>query len=84
VERTVRRGREAQTEYERTVARAARLGLAQREIAAAAQIAHGTIRAILARVSDTMTQPASSAATGAHHEPEQHDGEPPVPDATPH
>jgi len=85
VERTARRSREAQAEYEQTVARAARLGLAHRDIAAAAQIAHGTIRAIITRVSDATTQPASNAAAEAHHEPEQHDdSNPPRPDAAQH
>ncbi|MGO9976072.1 MAG: hypothetical protein ACLP01_25370 [Solirubrobacteraceae bacterium] len=85
VERAARRSREATAEYERSVARAVRLGLGYREIAAAAQIAHGTIRAILARVSDTITQPAANASTDEHHEHHQRgDGEPPTPDATQH
>ncbi len=85
VERTARRSREAQAEYEQTVARAARLGLPHRDIAAAAQIAHGTIRAIITRVSDITTQPTSNAAAEAHHEPEQHDdSNPPRPDAAQH
>jgi len=49
VERAARRKREADDEYAHAIARAARLGLPHREIAAAAHVAHGTIRAIVAR-----------------------------------
>ena len=48
-ERAARRKRDAEADYEQAIARAARLGLAHRDIATAAQIAHGTIRSILAR-----------------------------------
>ncbi len=65
VERAARRSREATAEYERAIARAARLGLAHREIAAAAQIAHGTIRAILAR---TERSPSPNGATERPHD----------------
>lgn len=73
VERTARRSREAQAEYEQTVARAARLGLAHRDIAAAAQIAHGTIRAIITRVSDagasdSARQPSPNSDGTAQHD----------------
>jgi hypothetical protein len=49
VERSARRKREVDDEYEHAIVRAARIGLPHREIAAAAQVAHGTIRAIAAR-----------------------------------
>ncbi len=49
VERAARRKQEAESEYEQAVVRAARLGLAQRDVAVAAGVAHGTVRAILAR-----------------------------------
>ena len=49
VARTAKRKREADSEYEQAVSRAGRLGLSHREIAAAAQVSHGTVRAILAR-----------------------------------
>ena len=49
VARTAKRKREADSEYEQAVRRAGRLGLSHREIAAAAQVSHGTVRAILAR-----------------------------------
>ena len=49
--------RDADHEYEQAISRAGRLGLSHREIAAAAQVSHGTIRAILTRAS-TMTDNA--------------------------
>ena len=49
VERAARRKREAEHEYEAAIVRAGRLGLAHRDVAAAAQVAHGTVRAIIAR-----------------------------------
>lgn len=50
VERAARRKHEADSEYdEQAVVRAARLGLTHRDVAAAARVAHGTVRAILAR-----------------------------------
>lgn len=48
MERAARRKREAEGEYEQAVSRAGRLGLAHRDVAAAAGVAHGTVRAILA------------------------------------
>ncbi|MGO9976056.1 MAG: hypothetical protein ACLP01_25290 [Solirubrobacteraceae bacterium] len=65
VERTARRSREAAAEYEQAIARAARLGLSHRDIAAVAQIAHGTIRAILAR---TERHPSPDRATARPHD----------------
>lgn len=50
VERTGRQAREAQLDHHRSIARAMRLGLSTREIAAAANVTHGTIRAISNRV----------------------------------
>jgi hypothetical protein len=49
VERAARRKREADGEYVQAVLRAARLGLTHRDVAVAAGVAHGTVRAILAR-----------------------------------
>lgn len=46
VERTGRQAREAEAEHHRAIARAMRLGLSMREIAVAAGVTHGTIRAI--------------------------------------
>jgi hypothetical protein len=65
VERTARRSREATAEYEQAIARAARLGLAHRDLAAAAQIAHGTIRAILTR---TERNPSPNRETRRPHD----------------
>jgi DNA-binding NarL/FixJ family response regulator len=66
VERAARRRREIEREYEDAVARAARLGLAHRDIAAAAAVAHGTVRAILGR---TATPTASAPQVGAPDSP---------------
>ena len=52
VERAARRRRDAEHDLHQAVARTARLGLPQREIAAAARVAPGTIRAIVARTDD--------------------------------
>ena len=46
VERTARQAREAEAEHRRAIGRAIRLGLSMREIASAAGVTHGTIRAI--------------------------------------
>ena len=56
VERAAGRRRDAEREYEQAVVRACRVGLAHRDVAAAAQVAHGTVRAIVAR-----TNPVSAA-----------------------
>jgi DNA-directed RNA polymerase specialized sigma24 family protein len=54
VTRAAKRTREADREYEHAIARAGRLGLSHREIAAAAEVSHGTVRAILTRATATM------------------------------
>ena len=62
VTRAAKRKGEADSEYEQAIGRAGRLGLSHREIAAAAQVSHGTVRAILTRGS-TITdngQPAEA------------------------
>jgi hypothetical protein len=46
--RAAKRKREADREYEQAIARAGRLGLSHREIAAA-EVSHGTVHAILTR-----------------------------------
>ena len=51
VTRAAKRKCEADSEYEHAISRASRLGLSHREIAAAAQVSHGTVRAILIRAS---------------------------------
>jgi hypothetical protein len=61
VERTGRRAREARLEHHRAIARAMRLGLSTREIAAAAGVTHGTVRAISARLAGGDTAEALAA-----------------------
>jgi DNA-binding NarL/FixJ family response regulator len=51
VTRAAKRKRGADREYEQAISRAGRLGLSHREIAVAAQVSHGTVRAILTRAS---------------------------------
>ena len=64
VQRAARRRREAEHDLHQAIAHAAPLGLAQRDIATAAQIAHGTVRAILTRANgDTATAPTKPDAT---------------------
>jgi hypothetical protein len=65
VERTTRQLREAEAAHHAEVARASRLGLSTREIAQAAGITHGTIRAIANRVGTS-----ESAADEAGEPPE--------------
>jgi SpoU rRNA methylase family enzyme len=69
VERAARRKREADGEYEHAIARGARLGLPHRDIAAAAQVAHGTVRAIVARgdrgSADNASPPVAPDAHGS-------------------
>ena len=56
--------REAEHDLHQAIARAARLGLAHRDIATAAQVAHGTIRAILTRANgDTAPAPPEPEET---------------------
>lgn len=62
VERAAGRKREADDEYAHAITRAARLGLPHREIAAAAHVAHGTVRAIVARGDNGATDRANSEA----------------------
>lgn len=50
VERSGRQARDARAEHHQAIARAMRLGLSTREIAVAADVTHGTIRAIVNRL----------------------------------
>src|ERR671922_2964197 len=52
VERTGRQAREAEAEHHRAIGRAMRLGLSMREIALAAGVTHGTVRAIGNRLAE--------------------------------
>jgi hypothetical protein len=65
VERAARRKREVEHEYEQAIVRAGRLGLAHRDVAAAAQVAHGTVRAIIARTHAASGRYATSTASAA-------------------
>ena len=68
VERAAKRKREVDTDYDHVIDRAARLGLSHREIATAAAVSHGTIRAVLARTE-------SQAAEASPAVEERDDGE---------
>jgi hypothetical protein len=57
IARASHRRREADTDYEQEILRAGRIGLIHREIANAAEVAHGTVRAILTRTEDASGQP---------------------------
>lgn len=71
VERAARRMREAEHEYEEAIVRAGRLGLAHRDVSAAAQVAHGTVRAIIARAHGISGQHGASNTDAAGAEPRQ-------------
>ncbi len=62
VKRSGRRAREARQEHHQAIARAMRLGLSTREIATAARVAHGTVRAIINRLS--AAEPGGATHTG--------------------
>ena len=63
VARAAKRKQDADTEYEQAIGCASRLGLSHREIAAAAQVSHGTVRAILTRATPSANgnQPQAAA-----------------------
>jgi hypothetical protein len=63
VERAAQRKRDSEQAYDRAVLRGARLGLSHRDIAGAAQVAHGTVRATLARAQNASCN--STARTNA-------------------
>jgi hypothetical protein len=65
VDRAARRKREAEHEYEQAIVRAGRLGLAHRDVAATAQVAHGTVRAIIARAHGVSGHHDASTTSGA-------------------
>ena len=65
VTRAAKRKRDADTEYEQAITRAGRLGLSHREIAGAAEVSHGTVRAILARATASLNGNAPQAAATA-------------------
>ena len=65
VERAAQRKREDENTYEQAVLRAARLGLAHRDVAQAAQVAHGTVRAILRRTQTALGTGGASTMSAA-------------------
>jgi hypothetical protein len=65
IERTGRQTREAEAAHHAAIARAVRLGLSTREIAHAAGVTHGTIRAISNR---SVTQESAKAAAREHRD----------------
>jgi hypothetical protein len=71
VERAAGRRRDAEHEYEQAVVRACRAGLAHRDVAAAAQVAHGTVRAIIARANKVSVEHVASTTSTDGPEPEQ-------------
>jgi hypothetical protein len=71
VERAGRRKREAELEYEEAIVRAGRVGLVHRDVAAAAQVAHGTVRAIIARTQAAFGERAPSATSAIEDEAEE-------------
>jgi hypothetical protein len=83
VERTGRRARETRMEHHQAIARAVRLGLSTREIAAAAELTHGTVRAISNRLAAVGADPemadadhaAAEPRDGGAHDPDPYAGE---------
>ena len=71
VTRAAKRKREADPEYEQAIARAGRLGLSHREIATAAEVSHGTIRAILTRAHHHHDNGAPAQAQPSDREPDE-------------
>jgi hypothetical protein len=71
VGRAAGRKREAEREYQEAVLRACRVGLAHRDVAAAAEVAHGTVRAIVARTNTVSARHAASTTRAAGAESEQ-------------
>lgn len=65
VERAARRKRDAEHEYEQAIVCAGRLGVTHRDVAAAAQVAHGTVRAIIARTDTACSQHAASTTSAS-------------------
>ena len=85
VERSGARARDTQTEHYRAIARATRLGLPMREIAHAAHVTHGTIRAITNRLAahdagsgtvDQQPREQEPPEDGHAHELQPHEQEP--------
>jgi DNA-binding NarL/FixJ family response regulator len=81
ITRAARHKRDSEAEYEQAVIRAARLGLPHREIATAADVTHGTVRAIIDRVEKPSAGvvPSTEAAQTSGPRPElPQDPRPPI------
>ena len=65
VTRAAKRKRGADSEYQQAITRAGRIGLSHREIATAAEVAHGTVCAILARSSASLNGNDQQIVTAA-------------------
>ncbi|MGA2927658.1 MAG: hypothetical protein ABSG43_17010 [Solirubrobacteraceae bacterium] len=63
IERAARRKHEVEAEYAQAVIRGVRLGLADRELATAAMVAHRTVRAIAARTQTADQTPARATTS---------------------
>jgi DNA-binding NarL/FixJ family response regulator len=78
ISRAARRKRDTEAEYEQAVIRAVRLGLTHREVAAAAEVTHGTVRSILDRTDKAPDEPQPTATPTPAND---HDStRPPTPD----
>jgi len=71
VTRAAKRKHDADTEYERAVGRAGRLGLSHREIATAASVSHGTVRAILTRSTTAMDNGHAAEQRSPDRDPDE-------------
>ena len=68
IARAARRKRETELEYEQAVIRGVRLGLGHRELAGAAQVSHGTVRAIVTRTHASPERSTQSPEPGQANE----------------
>lgn len=75
VEHTGRRVNEAQAEHHQAIARAVRLGLSTRQIALAAGVTHGTIRAIVNRMGTAPPMDMAPDESNDSHDADQHEFE---------
>ena len=67
-----RRKRETELEYEQAVIRGVRLGLSHRELAGAAQISHGTVRAVIARTQTSAAESTTAPERGETNDAIEH------------
>jgi len=72
IARAARRKRETELEYEQAVIRGVRLGLSHRELAGAAQISHGTVRAVIARTETSAAESTAAPEIGHTNDSPEH------------